>query len=371
MPAKSIVPYDLIANRVVFKSDPNDFNNLIKWSYSTPQPRLLTGSCVYNNESGAEVANYLTRSFFINASKDLEDLLHEVAAFAEEHPERMDDHVLRTFRSDELPEFTERIVAEQHAEPQDIPREVGVYLGESIAIAPCHVYAPLTKDSNNNILIIGGLPNVAMGIAYHSMMSAIAGHTDKMCDVVLMNFMMEDDPMHDIFQSEIFTNNADRCNLYDIKSAEDVTSFLQEVKDNVIDARKSDPSLPLNHVFINIFEFQRGRMFDGVGSRGDMQSECARLLEYILKNGPMVGVFTMLQVDNLMNLGRLGYGAQNMFCHRIALQMSEQDSDKIVGNPAANKLLVLNRPATNYRALYYNNVKNSMNKFKPYRCDLQ
>lgn len=371
LPAKSIVPYDLIANRVVFKSDPNDFNNLIKWSYSTPQPRLLTGSCIYNNESGAEVANYLTRSFFINASKELEDLLDEVAAFAEEHPERMDDHVMRTFRSNELPKFTERIVAEQHVEPQDIPREVGVYLGESIAISPCHVYAPLTKDSNNNILIIGGLPNVAKGIAYHSMMSAIAGHTDKMCDVILMNFMMEDDPMHEIFQSESFINNADHCNLYDIKSAEDVTAYLQEIKDNVIDARKTDTSLPLNHVFINIFEFQRGRMFDGMGSRGDMQSECARLLEYILKNGPMVGVFTMLQVDNLMNLGRLGYGTQNMFCHRIALQMSEQDSDKIVGNSAANKLLVLNRPSTNYRALYYNNVKNSMNKFKPYQCNLQ
>jgi hypothetical protein len=111
-------------------------------------------------------------------------------------------------------------------------------------------------------------------------------------------------------------------------------------------------------------------MFDGVGSRGDMQSECAQLLEYIMKNGPMVGVFTILQVDNLANLNRLCYGAQNMFCHRIALQMSEQDSDKIVGNQAANRLLVLNRPATNFRGLYYNNVNNSVTKFKPYRYDI-
>ena len=78
-------------------------------------------------------------------------------------------------------------------------------------------------------------------------------------------------------------------------------------------------------------------------------------------------MFTILQVDNLANLGRLGYNAQNMFCHRVALQMSEQDSEKIVSSSAANKLLVLNRPATNYRALYYNNVNNSISKFKPYR----
>lgn len=367
LPAKSIVPYDLIANRVVFKSDPNDFNNLIRWSHSMPQPRLLTGSCVYNNESGAEVANYLTRSFFINASKELEELLDDVKLFAEQHPEMTDAHDLRTFRSEELPEFTERILSDRHTEFQDVPREVGVYVGESIAIAPCHVYVPLTKDSNNNILIVGGVPNIAKGIAYHTLMSEVACHTEDSCSVILMNFMMEDDPMQDAFQTPMFEAITDYCNFREARSEKDVKDYLQYVKDGVIDARKRDPSMTMSHVYINIFEFQRGRMFDGVGGRGDMQSECSLLLEYILKNGPMVGVFTALQVDNLANLNRLGYGSQNLFCHRIALQMSEQDSDKIVGNSAANKLLVLNRPATNYRGLYYNNVNNSMTKFKPYR----
>lgn len=370
LPAKSIVPFDLIANRVVFKSDPNDFNNLIRWSHSTPQPRLLTGNCVYNNESGTEMSNNLTRSFFINASGELENLLDEVSAFANAHPELMDAHELRAFRSDELPEFTQRILSDRHIEHQDAPREVGVYMGESIAIAPCHVYVPLTKDSNNNILIIGGQPNVAKGIAYHTLLSEVAGHNEKSCNVILMNFMMEDDPMQNVFKSQMFSVISDFCNMQEAKSMADVQEFLTFIKDEVIDARKADPTLPLSHFFINIFDFQRARMFDGVGSRGDMQSDCARLLEYILKNGPMVGVFTVLQVDNLANLNRLCYGAQNMFCHRIALQMSEQDSDKIVGNQAANRLLVLNRPATNFRGLYYNNINNSITKFKPYRYEL-
>lgn len=367
LPAKNIVPYDLIANRVVFKSDPNDFNNLIKWPHSVPQPRLLTGNCVYNNESGAEVANCLTRSYFINASKELENLLDEVADFANAHPEMMDNHKLRTFRSEELPKFTDRVVSKRHYEPKDAPREVGVYMGESIAIAPCHVFVPLTHDSNNNILIIGGVPKIAKGIAYYTLASAVAAHTQKSCNVILMNFMMEDDPFQNVFQSEMFASISEYCNIREIRTAEDVKDYLQFVKDEVIDARKNDSSKSMTHFFLNIFEFQRGRMFDGAGSRGDLPSECAGLLEYILKNGPMVGVFTVLQVDNLANLNRIGYGAQNMFSHRIALQMSEQDSDKVVGNSAANKLLVLNRPATNYRGLYYNNVNNTITKFKPYR----
>lgn len=367
LPAKSIVPYDLIANRVVFKSDPNDFNNLIKWSHSVPQPRLLTGTCIYNNESGAEVANYVTRSFFINASKELEDLLDEVSAFAKEHPEMTDDHQLRVFRSNELPDFSECIFSDRHINAQEIPREVGVYLGESIAISPCHVYVPLTKDSNNNILIIGGVPSIAKGIAYHAMLSAIQGHTEKACTVIQMNFMMDDDPMQAAFQNDNYAAVADYANVDEVRKEDEVKDWLLYIKNDVIDVRKRDSSQPLTHFFINIFDFQRGRMFDGTGGRGDMQSECSLLLEYIVKNGPMVGVFTMLQVDNLANLSRLGFNAQNSFCHRIALQMSERDSDKVVGNSAANKLLVLNRPATNYRALYYNDVNNSITKFKPYK----
>ena len=367
LPGKSIVPYDLIANRVVFKSDPNDFNNLIHWPHSIPQPRFQTGTCVYNNESGAEAANAFARSYFINASKELETLLDDITEFANNHPEMMDDHVLRTFRSDELPKFGDRVVSKRHYQQQDAPREVGVYMGESIAIAPCHVYVPLTKDSNNNILIIGGDPSVAKGIAYYTLLSEIAAHIEKASNVIMMNFMMDDDPMQNLFNSDMYAAYRDYCNLQEVSSAEEAKDYLQYVKDEVIDARKKDPTMPMTHFFINIFEFQRGRMFDGTGSRGDMQSECARLLEYIMKNGPMVGVFTTLQVDNMTNLNKLAYSAQNMFCHRIALQMPEQESDKIVGNSAANKLLVLNRPATKFRALYYNNVNNSVTKFKPYK----
>lgn len=366
LPSKSIVPYDLIANRVVFKSDPNDFNNLIKWSYSVPQPRLTTGSCIYNNESGAEAANCQTQSYFINASQELENLLDEVTAFAENHPKMLDNHELLTFRSNELPEYHKRIFSPRHNEPQEMPREVGVYLGESIAISSCNVHVPLSMDSNNNILIIGGDPDVAKGITYYAMLSAIDRHTEKSCIVKLINFMIGDDPMQGIFHSKMFAAYAQYCNMEESKSAEEVKNCLEHIKDEVIEVRKKDDSIPKTHYFINIFEFQRGRMFDGTGGRGDMQSECARLLEYILKNGPMVGVFTFLQVDNLANLNRIGYGIQNLFSHRIALQMQDQDSDRIVGSSAANKLLVLNRPATKYRGLYYNNVNNSTTKFKPY-----
>ena len=373
LPAKSIVQYDQIANRVVFKSDPNDFNNLIRWSYSIPQPRLLTGACIYTNESGIESSNTITQTFFIdndenNKNNELELLLSKVSAFAKKHTDLTGSYKLRIFRSKELPEFTERIVTKRHYPPQQYPREIGIYFGESIAISPYHVFAPLTLDSNNNILIIGGDPIVAKSIAFYALLSEVAAHTERACNVIYMNFMMPDDSMQDVFRGELYGDVPTYCNMKEVKKEEDVKDYLQFVKDKVIDSRKNDSSMPLTHFFINIFDFQRGRMFDGVGGRGDTQSDCSRLLEYIIKNGPIVGVFTLLQVDNLSNLNRMGSNVQNLFCHRIALQMSEQDSDRIIGSSAANKLIEPNRPATKYRGLYYNNISNSnsITKFKPY-----
>lgn len=367
LPSKGVVPYDLIANRVVFKSDPNDFGNLIHWGHINPQPRLLTGICVYNNESGAEVANSVVRSFFINASSELDELLDKVSKFAQTNPQMIDKHELLVFRSNELPEFRNRLLSERHVKPQMIPKEVGIYVGESISISDCDVYVPLVKDSNNNILIIGGDQDVAKAIEYHALFSEVACHTEKSSNILVVNCMMNDDVMNEAFNSDIFLSIRDYCNVEVVSTSADVLDFLQNIKDEVIDKRKADSSAQLSHIFINIFEFQRGRMFDGTGGRGDMQSECSRLLEYILRNGPMVGVFTILQVDTLQNLNRLCYSAQNMFNHRIALQMSESDSDKVVGNSAANKLFVLNRPATKFRGLYYNNINNSIVKFKPYK----
>ena len=365
LPQKSIVPVDLIANRVVFKSDPRDFDNLIHWSRTMPSPRLQTGACIYNDESGAEIANVPTQSFFINASKELEKLLDDVQQFALQHPKMTDTNKLRTFRSEELPLFNKRIISSKH-EISPMPKEIGVYVGESIAIAQCHVYVPLTKDSNNNILIIGGHGDVAKGIAYHTLLSEIDAHTEKACNVMLLNFMLDDDPIQEFIHNEMFSYVADYGNVSEKRGPDEVKKCLEIIK-KVIDKRKEDSSIQITDWFINIFDFQRGRMFDGVGSRGDHQSECGMLLEYILRNGPLVGVYTILHVDNLTNLNKLCYGAANLFCHRIALQMSDQDSGKVVNNSAANKLLVLNRPATKYRALYYNNINGSMTKFKPYK----
>lgn len=66
LPSGAFLPRDLIANRVVFKSSPADFSSLISLDAGEGMPRLRTGQCVYNSESGAPYDNNIVQGFFVS-----------------------------------------------------------------------------------------------------------------------------------------------------------------------------------------------------------------------------------------------------------------------------------------------------------------
>lgn len=368
LPSKGILPRDLIANRVVFKSDPTDFGELIKWPSQMPKPRLQTGVCIYNEESGSEYANNVTRGFFVKASTELNVILDSVTAFAKTRHMLIDeDLTLRVFRSNDLPDYADKRMLEKHYQLHDVPQEVGVYVGENIAVSDSDVFVPLHKESNNNILIVGGRQDVAKKIAYYTILSQSIAHNVDTATFAFCNFMRNDDESQILYNSEQIDAIKQTAKWIEARRSDEVMVMLQNLKE-LVDYRKSmEEESELEHVYLHVFPFQMGRMFDMVGSTGDRPSECSKLLEAILRDGPSLGVFTVLQVDNLSNLNKIGRGVLNLFNHRIALQMTENDSNKVVGTAAANKLKISGRPSSDYRALYYNVINNEITKFKPYK----
>ena len=359
LPSGSILPRDLIANRVVFKSSLNDFSALITLPSTLRMPQLRTGECIYNSNPGSQFDNTRVQGFFISMN-DINSLLDQVSAHSKKigaTPVSM-----TVFRGNDLPAFCERRIEENHRYTSDIPDEVGIYFGESIAINETDVSAVIRKEAGNNILVIGGEANVAQRIAYYATLSATTAHTDDSASFYVFNHIRgaegEVAEMYDIFQSLPFVvKMGNRLN--------DVTEYLTEIQEE-IEARKNDETRAMNHIYLSFYAFQLARMFDRGGRRGDDVSDCGKLLDYILRNGPTYGVFTIIQVDNLESLSRIGTPI-NVFNYRIALQMSENDSNKIVGSSIANKLFVFNRPSSKYRAYYRDNNRNITLKFKPYK----
>lgn len=359
LPSGSILPKDLIANRVVFKSSLNDFSSLITLPSTLRMPQLRTGECIYNSESGSQYDNIRVQGFFISMN-DINSLLDMVLAYSKRKD--ISSTNMTVFRGNDLPTFRERRIEEYHRFTSNIPEEVGIYFGESIAINETDVYANIRKEAGNNILIIGGEANVAQRIAYYSTLSATTAHEDNSASFYVFNYIRgaEDEvqEMNDIFLSLPFAvKMGNRLN--------EVTDFLTEIQAE-IEARKNDETKAMNHIYVSFYAFQLARMFDRGGRRGDDVSDCGKLLDYILRNGPTYGVFTILQVDNLESLSRIGTPI-NVFNYRIALQMSENDSNKVVGSSIANKLFVFNRPSSKFRAYYRDNNRNITIKFKPYK----
>lgn len=360
LPSSSILPKDLIANRVVFKSSPADFSSLISLPINGKVPQLHTGECIYNSESGSPYDNHKVQGFLVT-KHDIDKLLNQISEFSGNlHYQRKHDMVV--FRGNDLPEFRNRRVARCHQTPSNIPESIGIYLGESISIHETDVCAILRKESANNILILGGESHVAQRIAYYATISASTAHTDQSATFVTLNFMRREDTLNEelqsVFESLPFSSQI-------VSKTAEIVETLTAIKEE-IDERRKDEERPQDHIYLSIYAFQLARMFDKGGRRGDDVSESGMLLDYILKNGPAVGVFTIMQCDNWDNLSRIGNPLYS-FTYRVALQMTENDSNKIVGSSIASKLFVFNRPSSMYRAYFRDNNRNINIKFKPYK----
>lgn len=358
LPSGSILPKDLIANRVVFKSSANDFAALITLPSTLRVPQLRTGECIYNSESGSQYDNTRVQGFFISMN-DINSLLDNV--FAHSKHRGVGNSNMIVFRGNDLPSFCERRIEKGHCFTTTIPTEVGIYLGESIAINDTDVCAVIRKETGNNIIVIGGEQKVAQRIAYYATLSTTTAHSDNSAIFYVFNHLRpeEDIPeLNDTFMSLPFVVKM-------ANKTDDVIESLTEIQAE-IEARKNDETRSMEHIYLSFYGFQLARMYDRGGRRGDDVSECGKLLDYILRNGSTYGIFAILQVDNLDNFSRIGVPI-SVFNYRIALQMSENDSNKVVASSIANKLFVFNRPSSIYRAYFRDNNRNLTVKFKPYK----
>lgn len=358
IPSSAVLPRDLIANRVVFKSAPNDFSALISWQ-GNMMPNLRTGQCIYNAESGAAYANEQAQGFYIplNEVEKIVDELNEKA-----HSQGLDNKKLIVFRGNDQPDFKDHRLPKKYMVVQDIPEEVPVLLGQSIAISDTDVCAIFRKESSNNLLVIGGDKDVAQKLILHASLSATLSHTDDNAQFFLFNFMRPTDPQYQM-PTEFFAGMPFPISL--IEKVSEVKDALVTIK-NEIEARKQDENRALTHIYLSFFAFQLGRVFDRGGRRGDDVSEEGQLLDFILKQGPSYGIFTLLQVDKIDGVTRIGTPL-TAFRHRVVMQISENESTKLMDSPLANRLFVMNRPSSKFRAFYRDQDKNVTIKFKPYK----
>ncbi|MGO9922316.1 MAG: FtsK/SpoIIIE domain-containing protein [Isosphaeraceae bacterium] len=134
-----------------------------------------------------------------------------------------------------------------------------------------------------------------------------------------------------------------------------------------VESRQKASTEDQGPIYIMIYDLQRFRDLrkadDDFGySRYDESKPVppSKLFGDILREGPPVGVHTMVWCDSVNNLNRtFDRQGTKEFENRILFQMSANDSSTLIDMPAASKL-------GENRALYFSEEENRIEKFRPY-----
>ena len=339
---------DLIAIRIALMCADNDSRLILADDNSAAKYLTRPGEGIYNSASGLVEGNNRFQTFFIE-KKDFEFVSQRLDDLTKTNNWQRKQKLIIFKGSD--PSYLEANESITQTIPEAKPKILNLWVGEPVTIAE-DVFTTLRMQSGSNLLVVGADEDTALRIIIASLLSIIAHHKRETARFYFLNFVNIDSDIYakpkEYFESIPFSTH--------FGTNRDAKKYLLEIKSE-IEKRLENDELIEGNIYLTILSLQRGRC---LRKDGYSLSEEGELLSFVLKEGPDVGVFTIMYVDLLNNLERtFDYKVLNEFSQRIALQMSADDSRNLLDCDSASKLSL-------NRAFYYDEVECILQKFRPY-----
>jgi S-DNA-T family DNA segregation ATPase FtsK/SpoIIIE len=246
----------------------------------------------------------------------------------------------------------------------EAPRADFAWLGDAIAIKDptAIVFRP---QSGSNVLIVGQNDEAALAMMMMGTLGIAAQHP-PVGPQASRFYLLDGSPVDSALSGqlgrlkEVLPHPVTNVTWRELAAA--YGELAAEIK-----RRQESTSDDLAPVYIVIFDVQRFRDLrksdDDFGySRHDENTPAppSKLFGDVLRDGPPVGIHTILWCDSVNNMNRtLDRQGMKEFENRILFQMSANDSSTLIDTPAASKL-------GENRALYYSEEENRIEKFRPY-----
>lgn len=262
--------------------------------------------------------------------------------------------------------------------PTRPPAEAYAWLGEAVAIKD-PTAACFRPQSGNNLLIIGQNGEAARGILatalvglavqYPPFVSApepgSAADPQRSEDTSSARFYVLDGSSEDAPEAGFLASlSAGVPQPVRSVSWRDVPAVIGELADEV-ERRQQARTTGAPTLYLIIYGLQRYRDLrkqdDDFGfSRREEKPNPAKQFSTILREGPGVGVHTLVWCDSFNNLNRT-FDRQTLreFELRVLFQMSATDSSNLIDSPLASKLGI-------HRALFHSEEQGRLEKFRPY-----
>ncbi len=241
-----------------------------------------------------------------------------------------------------------------------------VWLGEAVSIKPTPSVS-FQGRAGENLLIVGQEEESAKGVLAVAMLTLAAQSSLGGCDASqLAGCHLLDGDIDNSRRTTYFHELAalwpDRVRIDGPKTS---ASVVEKIAAEVT-RRIEQGSQQFSPVFLFISNLARFRSLRneeddfGFSSGASAGPSPGKLLATVLRDGPEVGVHTIIWCDNYGNLGRwINYQMLRDFDLRLVYQMNAADSSNLIDTPAASKL-------GPYRALLSFRESGRLEKLRPY-----
>ncbi|PZS04327.1 MAG: hypothetical protein DLM69_02020, partial [Candidatus Chloroheliales bacterium] len=337
-------------------------------SDDNPAARLLSrpGEAIYNDANGRVEGN---NNFQVVWMTDdvREDYLRRIRQFAADKGNQPQQIVFEGNAPAEVEKnksLTDLLAAPTWANP---PRGISAWLGEPIAIKE-PTAATFKRQSGSSLLIVGQNDEAALGMSMTALLSIAAqqppakGEGAPGACFYVLDFTPADAPYANLLSRlGEFVPHTVRAG-----SRRQLPDLIAELAAEV-DRRLQTDDTGAYPIYLCIYGLHRARdlrpeedNFSFSLSSEPAPPSPAKQFPTILREGPELGVHTIVWCDTLANLNRtLDRRALREFEQRVAFQMSAEDSSNLVDSPAASKL-------GQHRALFFSEEQGRAEKFRPY-----
>ncbi len=244
------------------------------------------------------------------------------------------------------------------------PKADQAWLGEAIAIKD-PTAAVFRPQSGANVLMVGQGDEMTLGMFEMSMIALATQHDPNGVRFVLLDGSPVDSP---------FAGRLGKiANVIPHRVTEvagrDLAKTIREIAAEVERRQQRGDGSDAAKIFLFVYDIQRFRDLRksdddfgfGGGGYGEKKADPpSKLFALILREGPPLGVHTIVWCDSLNNLNRT-FDRQGLreFEMRVLFQMSANDSSTLMDMPTASKL------GPN-RALFFSEEEGRLEKFRPY-----
>ena len=344
---------DQMAVRIALQCSETDAHLIL--SRDNTEARLLSrpGEGIYNAMHGLLEGNHMFQVVWLNDSKrdELLKQMHEMNGKSQAFAAPI------VFEGGVPADLTQNpLLQKRWQEPHKPATSWSAWLGDAVAIKD-PTSATFRKQSGSNVVILGQQEEIAIGLTASSLISlsaAVDPATPEPTIHLVIGQALD-------AASEHLVNSLIEVLPVRMWPQRELGALLNQLAEE-IERRGQLGAAPQ---FLFLYGLQRLRDLRrpdddfGFSKKGE-EKKTYRQFTHILKEGPPVGVFTMLWCDTLANLQRcIDRSTMREFDQRILMQLSAADSSTLMDTPIAAKL-------GPQRAIFYTEDQGKIEKFRPY-----